>query len=261
MIDGPDGVGKGTLTAAAASFLMSKSKEVFELQKWWLKNSWYPSISELLNRRAQVLISAEPTYVGIGREIRNELISEAAVRAGRSYTAEQTAQAYALDRAVLYQAIIIPALKAGLTVIQERGFPSSFAYQPLQASICGEKLTLEDVKKLAGNQLATKHAPNLLIIPTVVTAEAMARIENRLTKKDDSIFEKVKFQEDLRSVYASMGFKEVFEKIGTEVVYIDASGTAAETASRAIVVIDERLRRAGVLEGPDQKSQVSLLNF
>ena len=259
MIDGPDGVGKGTLAAAAASFLASKGKILFDLNKWWQKNSWHPSISEVLGRQANVLVSAEPTYVGLGREIRNELISEDAARMGRKYTAEQTAQAFALDRAILYQAIIIPALRAGLTVLQERGFPTSLVYQPLQAKMRGEDLTIDYVKKITGNQFAMKHPPNLLIVPTLNADEARARMVQRA---DMDILESARMlQMDVRKFYSSAEFKEIFEKLGTEVVYVDASGTPQETASRAITMMDEHLRKAGVFEGSEQKPQASLLNF
>ncbi len=259
MIDGPDGVGKGTLAAAAASFLASRGKILFDLNKWWQKNSWHPSINEVLGRQANVLVSAEPTYVSIGKEIRNELISEDAVRMGRKYTAEQTAQAFALDRAILYQAIIIPVLRAGLVVLQERGFPTSLVYQPLQAKLRGEDLTIEYVRKIAGNQFAMKHPPNLLIVPTLKADEARVRMVQRA---DMDILESAKkLQESVRNFYSSEEFREIFEKLGTKVVYVDVSGTPAESAGLTNAIIEEHLREAGVLAGSEQKPQASLLNF
>jgi thymidylate kinase len=259
MIDGPDGVGKGTLASAAVSFIMSQGKEAFDLHRWWLKSSWHPPINELTSKKVNVLVSAEPTYVGIGREIRNEIISGDAARVGRKYTAGQTAQAYALDRAILYQSIIIPTLKAGLAVIQERGFPASLVYQPIQAKFRGEKLSLEDVKRLDGNQLAMKYAPSLLLIPTVNMEVAAARMSPR-TDKD--IFESaIKLQEEVRKFYVSQEFRDIFEGVGTEVRYLDAGGTPTETAAKALEIIGEHLKTKGVLGPASDAAQRSLSNF
>src|SRR3990172_12913662 len=112
MIDGPDGVGKGTLTNAIIKFFIEQGREVLELQRWWLKHGWHPSLNDLKSKKVNVLISSEPTFVSIGKEIRNEIISSDARKAGRIYSARQTAQAMSLDRAILYQNIITPALKS-----------------------------------------------------------------------------------------------------------------------------------------------------
>ncbi len=256
MIDGSDGVGKGTLAAAAAAFIMAQGKEIFDLHRWWLKSAWHPSINELTARRAKFLISAEPTYVGVGREIRNEIISEDAVRSDRKYTTAQTAHAFALDRAILYQSVIIPALKAGMAIIQERGVPSSLVYQPIQARLRGEKLSLEDVRRLDGNQLALKYPPSLLLIPTVNVEIAVARMSLR-TDKD--IFESAtKLQEEVRKFYVSQEFRELFESLGTEVKYLDASGTPTETAAKALAIIEEHLKTKGALGPASHDSQRSL---
>jgi len=242
MIDGPDGVGKGTLTNAVIKHLVEQGKEVLELQRWWLKHGWHPPIGELKSRKINVLISAEPTFVGVGKEIRNEIISTEARKAGRKYSARQTAEAYALDRTVLYQNVIIPALKAGITVIQERGFPSSLAYQTLQAKESGESLTMEHIAQMEGNQLAMQFPPDLLVIPTVNAEEAIKRLEKRFEKKDDAIFEKKNFQEKLRALYNTVEFIAVFEKLGTKVVFVDASKPISETEAQIIDILNQYIK-------------------
>jgi thymidylate kinase len=67
-----------------------------------------------------------------------------------------TAHAFALDRQILYNKFILPALKAGKTIIQERGVVSSLVYQPIQM----ENLTLRDLLNIDGNNIAIRNAPN-----------------------------------------------------------------------------------------------------
>ena len=94
------------------------------------------------------ILAFEPTYEGIGAVIRNEIIKKGT---GRSYSAATTAQAYALDREVLYRTTVLPALKKQKFVVQDRGLPASLAYQSAQAEISKEKLTVEDILALPGN--------------------------------------------------------------------------------------------------------------
>ena len=62
----------------------------------------------------------------MGRAIRQDLTSN-----NYSYPAAAIAQAYALDRLILYTKLLIPLLAAGKCVLQDRGISTTLCYQPL----------------------------------------------------------------------------------------------------------------------------------
>ena len=76
------------------------------------------------------------------------------------YTTEEAiAQAYSLDRLILYKKIILPALADEKCVIQDRGVSTSLCYQTLSG-----QLKLDYLSSLPGNAVALASAPNHLII-------------------------------------------------------------------------------------------------
>jgi len=127
MVDGIDGSGKGTIIQHFGQWAKKRKMKVLDLRKYGQKYHSLPDPAEL--KKYDVILSAEPTFSLIGRAIREELVKDNK----RDYSAHATAQAFSLDRYLLYQRIIIPALKLGKHIFQERGVTTSIAYQPLQA--------------------------------------------------------------------------------------------------------------------------------
>ena len=189
-------------------------------------------------QKVDVVKLCEPAFDGVGKVIRKEIIRQ---DTGRSYSALTTAMAYALDREVLYKTRVLPALKNGAFVLQDRGLPASLAYQTAQAKVNGEKLSMEDILSFPGNRLALENAPGILIIPDVDVSTAMKRIEER-DKKDNSIFENPRFQKSVRAVYFSKKFEKIFSNAGTKIVFVDTGISHNYTKNESINAIREYLR-------------------
>lgn len=233
IIDGLDGSGKGTIVAAFGKWFQRKGKKVLDLREYWKGHHELPEPQDL--DKYDVVLSAEPTFSLVGRAIRNEMVH----RNKRYYSAWTTAQAFALDRQILYQRIIIPALNKGLYVFQERGVTTSIIFQPVQA----ESLSLKKMLDLDGNKLALKYTPDLLIILLVKPQIAFQRLKNRKGKKDNAIFEKLNFQKRIIKRFQSDWFRKIFEKKGSKVVYLDTSGTISEGLEGALAILKDFLRK------------------
>lgn len=228
IIDGIDGSGKGTLVGALAGWAKQKKLKILDLVEYGKKYQSLPEPDQL--KPYQVIVSAEPTFSLIGRAIREEIVRHNK----RDYSALATAQAFALDRYILYKRVIIPALEQGKYIFQERGVTTSICYQPIQA----EALSLKRIMELEGNQLTLKYRPNLLIITVLKPETAMSRLAKRDGKKDGAIFERLAFLKKAQKRFKSNWFKQIFTKCGSKVIYINTSG-AREKNTKEIVRIWE----------------------
>lgn len=213
MLDAIDGGGKGTVINAWKEYITSLGNPIFDLKDYWEQNKQYPEINEL--RSYDFVFTAEPTYAGIGQVIREELI-----RTGTDYSPEAVAQAYSLDRLVLYKKIILPLLAQDKFIIQDRGFSTSLAYQNAQTP----ELTFEKLLAMPGNALALKNRPDYLILLTTEPEEAMRRLDARGDKKDNVIFENLDFQKKTAATFMSPGYQEIFTQAGTKIIYLSTMG-------------------------------------
>lgn len=229
MVDGLDGSGKGTIVDGLAEWAESKAMKTLDIRSYCSEKNDFPSEEELND--AEVIISCEPTFCYVGKAIRDEL-----VRAnGRQYSAWSLAQAFSLDREILYRRVIIPAIKAGKYVFQERGLTSSLVYQPVQ-----EHIQLSELLKLPGNKLAIQNAPSLLLIAKVSPETVLKRLGLR-EKKDYSIFDNLSFQRKLHERYLSDWLRNLFEQHGSKVEYIDTDEpkSEADTKREAVGIIEK----------------------
>lgn len=231
MIDGIDGSGKSTIVNAWKDHLKAKGYGLLDLKAHTEATGNYPAQSEL--KAYDFVFSCEPTYAGIGRVIREELIKN-----GSAYPPLAVAQAYSLDRLVLYTKTLLPALANDTVVIQDRGVSSSLAYQPLMT----KKLTAAVLAKLPGNALALKHAPDHLVIMDTGADVASARLAGRSGKQDDSMFEKTAFLKKLAKVYKSPGYKAIFTKHGTKVHYLPGNQKIDIIRKEAVKLLESILK-------------------
>lgn len=218
VIDGLDGIGKGVCLDVLKEEAEKSKFKVFDLNEYWKDNNNIPTLEEI--REVDVIVSSEPTYQGIGKYIRDTLVSK---NNKNPFSTSIIAQAYSLDREILYERLIIPARKKGITIFQSRSVSTSIAYQKLS----GEKdgVDLKFILNLSGNKLALANPPNYLIIPTIMNVEEiMNRLECR-EKKDDCVFENLDFQLEVKKEYESQSFKKIFEKRGTRILYVDVGKT------------------------------------
>ncbi len=199
ILDGIDGSGKSTVLQIFRQELEAGGQKTLNLTEISRQTAAIPKFEELAP--ADVIFSDEPTATWVGAAIRNEIIKE-----GSKYDAMETAQAFSLDRSILYNRVIIPALEAGKTIIQGRGFTTSLVFQPMQGGI-----TPEQILELPGNALAEKYAPELFIQVECSVPNALRRLSQR-QKKDDSIFERKPALEKLRAAFYAPWFLEYLKR-------------------------------------------------
>ncbi len=219
--DGLDGSGKGVIINALGSWAGSKGLRVLDLRE---TGSELPEPEELENY--DVILSAEPTFSFVGKAIRDEMIREN----NRKYSGWSLAFAFSIDREILYKRVIIPALNAGKHVFQERGVITSLVYQPVQ-----ERIQLSELMQLPGNKLALENSPDLLIISKIKPETVISRLGVR-SKKDYSIFDNLSFQSKISERYSSDWLRQLFEKNGSKVFYLDTDDpkTEADTKNEAV---------------------------
>lgn len=217
IFDGIDGSGKTTAVRSFANALLGPDQKLIDLIEWCKNNHRLPLAEEF--QTADVVISGEPTHAWVGAAIRNELI-----RNGTSYHPRLIAEAFALDRMMLYQRLIIPLRQAGVTIVQDRSVSTSIVYQ------AGEHtgVSLDSILELSGNKLALEHAPDLLVITDCHPEIALSRIEGRTDKRDDSHFEHLEILQTHAARFRAPWFKELWESHGTRVVYLEADQPLAE---------------------------------
>lgn len=232
MIDGIDGSGKGTLVQALAGWAKKKKLKIFDLRQYAKKYHSLPEPQDL--KPYDVITSSEPTFSLIGRAIREEIVRHNK----RDYSALATAQAFALDRYILYKRVIIPALQQGKYVFQERGVTTSICYQPIQA----EQLPLEKILDLEGNKLTLLYRPDLLIITVLKPEMAMSRLRKRDGKKDGAIFERLGFLKKAQKRFTADWFKKIFAKRGTKVFYINTEEAKEESEKKIIEIWEKFIR-------------------
>jgi len=204
MIDGLDGSGKSTNIDAIKEYLGASGNAIFDLRQYWIDNNRHPDIGEL--KAYDFIFSCEPTYAPMGRIVREELINS-----NKKYPAEAIAHSYSLDRLILYNNLIIPLLEQNKCIIQDRGVSTSLAYQPAHS----KNLTIDDVVKLPGNNLALQYRPDHLILADISPEVAIDRIGGRTDKQDEAVFEKLELLQEINRVFNSAEYKQTFESRGT----------------------------------------------
>lgn len=211
MIDGIDGSGKSTIIQVWKDFLAGQGNAIFDLKHYWQTSGKYPELHEM--KSYDFIFSCEPTYTGVGKVIREEL-----VRNGANYPPRAVVEAFSLDRLILYNKIIIPLLADGKAVIQDRGISTSLVYQSLQ----NKKFTFKKIAEFPGNKLALENRPNHLVVAKISAEKAMSRISGRFDKNDNVIFEKLDFLKKAGEIFYSSRYKKIFTAKGANVHYLNA---------------------------------------
>ncbi|MCF6276901.1 MAG: hypothetical protein L3J07_03600 [Candidatus Magasanikbacteria bacterium] len=211
ILDGIDGSGKTTIIKTWAEYLENNGKKVFNLIDFWKENEKHPKAEDLLEY--DVIISGEPTHAWIGKAIRNEIIQN-----GNDYTASATANAYSLDRLVLYKRILVPLLKAGKIILQDRSVSTSLCYQPIQGNV-----DIDFVANLEGNAFALQNAPDYLIIANLPANSALDRLSTRYEKQDNTIFENKPFLEKAQAQFLNPEYQKYFTEKGTKIEVLNVN--------------------------------------
>lgn len=223
MVDGIDGSGKGTIVEELCRLARKDGLQVFDLVAYEKRYHTLPQPEEV--RGYDVIRSSEPTHSLVGLAIRNEIVRDN----GRDYAGSAVTQAYALDRFLLYKRVIIPALRRGTWVIQERGVTTSLCYQPIQQ----EPVQLRKILSLEGNRLALRWRPDVVLLTTVDPQEAIRRLRSRSGKQDRAIFERFTFLRKAQRRFISRWFRLLFARRGSIVEHISTDGSLTATKAKA----------------------------
>ncbi len=232
VLDGTEGSGKSTVVDFWKKNLEDQGKKIFDLKAYWKKHDAQPTVEEVL--AADIIFSAEMSYTGIGKVLREELICK-----GTDYPALAIAEAYALDRMILYKKFFIPALAAGKTIISDRSVSTSLVYQ----TISDPSITYETIRKLPGNAVALSYPPTDLILFQLDPEVGLARLASRFDKNDNAIFEEANFQKKAYAKFMEPEFQNIFKDLGTTIHYLAADAEPAILQANSLVLLNQILAR------------------
>lgn len=209
MIDGIAGSGKSTIAKAAIEWARSTGYRVFDLKEWSETHTEPPRFEDVSDY--DLFVTFEPTRLWVGSAIRHELS-----QTEKPYSGKALAHAFALDREIQYKRLIVPALAAGKHVIQDRGVTTSIVYQPIMP----DSPSLEELLELPGNTFALEHAPDHLIVTDIEAELAVKRLPGR-KEESKGVFAELDMLKKWNERFRSDWFRELFEKKGSQVHYLD----------------------------------------
>lgn len=172
--------------------------------------------SERLAERLDAHWTFEQTDEPIGEEVTRMVSKD-------SYSAEAIALAFAADRMVHTEDVILPALKRGETVVCDRYYHSSLVYQP---ALGAERDWVDTLNRHTIR-------PDLTIILDVEADTAVERIEER--DDDRNIFENLDFQSKV-----VLGYRRLSDEM-EEAVLIDGRRDIDDVALTVADIVHERL--------------------
>tara|TARA_Y100000310_G_scaffold319789_1_gene375514 strand:- start:116 stop:859 length:744 start_codon:yes stop_codon:yes gene_type:complete len=218
VVDGIDGVGKGVFLDTFVEEAEKDGKKVFDVHKYWDTNGFHPDHEIIIKEGYDIILTSEPTSTVLGKFIRDELIA----KNDRSYSANTVAEAYALDRRILYKKLLLPVLEVGIDVYQSRSYSSSIVYQHQSSIDEGKPFSIQDIIDIPGNKFCYHYPITHLVILTIADVQkALQRAENR-EKDDNCKFENIDFQLKIKERFEDPDFKSFFLQLGTKITYLDA---------------------------------------
>jgi dTMP kinase len=204
VLDGPEGAGKSTQVKSLAEFLAKTGHQVVSLH--------------------------EPGGTPVGDEIRARVLQSA-----EDITASAESLLFMASRAELLERRVKPALAEGKTVLLDRFFLSTYAYQgagrglPLDQIVAANRLAISDVR------------PDLTVILQLPAAEGMSRAEKRSTKDRIERAESA-FHERVVAAfaeYASSAWQRAHPEAGP-IAAVDATGSESAVFERILSVVRRR---------------------
>lgn len=198
------------------------------------KTTQLRKLLEWLERRGTPVVAVrEPGGTPLGDEIRRILLDQPS----SDIVARAESLLFMASRAQLVEREIAPALAKGETVLVDRFFLSTYAYQ-----VAGRGLPHEQVG--AANQLATGGLrPDLTVLLSLPASEGFARVSTRGKGTHDRIErEDAGFHQRVEQAFAEFATREwqvAHPEAGT-IVSVDARGGAAEVFERVAAVLAKR---------------------
>lgn len=173
----------------------------------------------------EVLVTREPGGCPIGEKVRDILLDPG----NSGMTALTELLLYEASRAQHVADVIRPALEAGVTVISDRFYDASTAYQGHARGLGAD--TVIELNLVATGGLK----PDLTIVLDLPASEGLRRLGRDLDRIES---EAIDFHEKVRN-----GYIELARKDPDRVKVVDSSGTIEETASEVVKIVEDLLPR------------------
>lgn len=143
---------------------------------------------ELRTKGLDPVVTREPTDGPWGRKIRTMAAS------GEAVSPETELEWFFEDRRDHMRNVVRPALEAGQTVLSDRSYISTVAYQGARGL---------DPKKILADSEAEFEQPDLVLLFEVSPSDGLARVEAR-GGLSEPVFENREFQEKVAAVFADL---------------------------------------------------------
>jgi thymidylate kinase len=218
VIDGIAGSGKSTFVRAAVEWAREQGRRAFDLAAWSAERDDPPRFEDVSEH--DVFFTFEPTRQWTGAAIRRELS-----RTDVPYSGTSLAHAFALDREIMYRRLVLPALAAGKTVVQERGVCTSLVYQPIMPAAP----SIEEIAALPGNALALSRPPDHLILTRLDPALAVERLKDR-GDESRGVFADIELLRRADERFCAEWFRDLFLSRGT-ILHDLSTAVPIETAN------------------------------
>lgn len=206
VLEGPEGAGKSTQIKLLAEALSKGGGKVVPLR--------------------------EPGGTPLGEEVRRLVLHETE----SDVVPRAESLLFMAARAQLVEKHVLPALQEGATVLLDRFFLSTYAYQ-----VAGRGLPHDQVA--AANRLATTGLrPDLTVLLTMTAAEGLARAQKRGAKDRMEQADPVLHERVVRAFadFATSEWQRANPEAGP-IVTVDALGTEREVHERVMRAVSARL--------------------
>ena len=204
---------------------------VFEGPEGVGKTTQLRMLSEWLSARGQTVVAVrEPGGTPLGDEIRRLLLDPQSDIAPRAESL-----LFMASRAQLVEREIVPALGAGATVLLDRYFLSTYAYQ-----VAGRGLPHEEI--VAANRLATSSLrPELTLLLSLPVGDGLARAAkrggpDRMERADAAFHDRVA---RAFADFATSEWQAAHPEAGP-VVIVDANGSVKDVFARVLASLSQR---------------------
>jgi dTMP kinase len=180
------------------------------------KTTQLPALVAALRARGRdVVATREPTDGEFGRRIR------AMARSGELVAPEEELHWFFEDRREHVAQVIAPALAAGRTVVTDRYYLSTVAYQGARGL---------DWRAILAQSEGEFPSPDLALVFELAAGQGLARVRERYGVAAEPVFERVDYLERVATIYAAIERDYV--------VRIDASGSEEAVRAAALAALD-----------------------
>lgn len=165
---------------------------------------------EMRTKGLEPVVTREPTDGPWGRKIR------AMAASGEAVSPETELEWFFKDRREHVHNVVKPALESGQTVLSDRSYISTVAYQGARGL---------DPKKILADSEAEFERPDLVLLFEVSPRDGLARVEAR-GGLSEPVFENLEFQEKVAAVFADLqvsGLVRIDAARGIEAIAQDVS--------------------------------------